>query len=83
MEITAAGNVTINYPQPEAKPSGSQSAPVAATAKAGAGWLRKLVMSAALLGGGSGIGYIIHDVLKPAQSSVDTDTITEMDFPSN
>jgi hypothetical protein len=37
-----------------------------------------------MLGGGAGIGYIIHDVLKPAApaKATDTDTVTEIYFPA-
>ena len=76
MNITAAGNVTLNCPQQE--PSGSQQPSVAPKPKAGGGWLPKLLLAASLLGGGSGVGYIVHDLLTPvAKPTVDTDTITE------
>lgn len=81
MEITAAGNVTVNYAQPNEASSGSQSAAVAPKPKADAGWLPKVLLALSLLGGGTGLGYVIHDVLKPATADIDTDTITELDFP--
>lgn len=79
MQITSAGNVTINYPEP----SGGQSESVAPKPKADAGWLPKLLLAASLLGGGTGLGYMIHELAKPTPHTqdTDTDTITEMDFP--
>lgn len=81
MKITSAGNVTINYAQPEAAPSGSQQPSVAHKPKAGGGWLPKLLLLASLAGGGAGVGYIVNDLLKPSSVDTDTDTITELDFP--
>lgn len=84
MNITSAGNVTITYQTPEDGPSGSQPASVALPPKAGAGWFSKTLVAASLLAGGSGVGYIINDLLKPTPAAAtdnDTDTITELDFP--
>lgn len=47
-----------------------------------------LLLAGSMLGGGAGLGYIIHEFLKPqtnpasvAGIDTDTDTIVEMDFP--
>lgn len=81
MEIYAGGDVHIT------QPSGDQSASAAPEPKAGAGWLPTLLVGASILAGGAGLGYIIHDLLKgdskpPEYTDTDTDTITELDFPT-
>lgn len=78
--ISVAGDthITISAP-PEQKPM-----QVVTKAKS---LLPGALVAAALLGGGSGIGYIVNDLLKPqpaappAANDTDTDTITEFDFP--
>jgi hypothetical protein len=49
-------------------------------------WWPSMLMAASLLAGGSGIGYVIHELLQhpsspSAANDTDTDTITEFDFP--
>lgn len=54
------------------------------TMKTASSWLPKALVVLSLLGGGTGIGYVINDLLKPvaASNDTDTDTTTEIDFPS-
>lgn len=83
-EITRPETASDREPENPPDSSGSQPVPVAPEPKAGAGWLTTGLLVASMLGGGAGVGYIVHDLLQqPAavSSDTDTDTITELDFP--
>lgn len=70
----------------EDEPPSKAKDPIEAMVDAKESWLPKLALAAAMLGGGSGIGYILHDWLKPptvAQpqvEAVDTDSDTSLDL---
>jgi hypothetical protein len=73
-----AGNMSVTTMTPQEK-----AAVVAAVQSSG--WLPKLAVAAAMLFGGSGLGYILNDLLggDPAavtDTDTDTDTVVELDF---
>lgn len=80
--INVRGDTHINITSPA-----ETAKPVASKAL---GWGTKLLVGAALCGGGAGIGYIVRDLLKPQPAAqqpaapntdTDTDTVMVIDFP--
>lgn len=81
--INVQGDTHINITTPQEK-----TTPLPTVTDKAKSVIPSLAMAVALIGGGSGIGYIVNDLLKPqpavtqpAANDTDTDTITEFDFP--
>lgn len=62
-----------------------QNGPASQTGASGTSLLQKAVMGLALIGGGSGLGYLLGQVINPPavvhSIDTDTDTISVIDFP--
>lgn len=80
-----AGNMNVTEVSPTQPASSTATAAVATAAKSNP--LATAALAASLLAGGSGVGYILNDVLngdkQPAASVQDTDTdsVVELTFP--
>lgn len=82
----------VELKEPPASPTVTPAQPVPVpTASTGNGMLPTLLVGAAMLAGGAGLGYIVNDLLRPTPADttpspttgtdLDTDTVMVVDFP--